>query len=191
MKVTVLSQDALMREGILCLLAHQSMFRIAGGIETVAVVGEILKDHSPNILLVDGASLSAKDWSAVKEAIKGTKVKVVAAISSDAKSPDAADITFTRTSGAGGMMQALRQAVGDTGLVVREATPYYGTYPRMLTPREFEVAQLIAQGMPNRKISQNLGLREQSIKNLVSTVMRKLDCENRVQVALRLTQKGK
>jgi len=29
-------------------------------------------------------------------------------------------------------------------------------------------------------------LREQSVKNLVSVVMRKLDCENRVQVALKL-----
>ncbi len=59
-----------------------------------------------------------------------------------------------------------------------------------LTRREFEVAQLVSKGMSNRKISQVTGLREQSIKNLVSVIMRKLHCENRVQVALKLTRVG-
>jgi DNA-binding NarL/FixJ family response regulator len=40
--------------------------------------------------------------------------------------------------------------------------------------------------MSNRRIAHVTGLREQSIKNLVSVVMRKLNCENRVQVALKL-----
>jgi DNA-binding NarL/FixJ family response regulator len=44
--------------------------------------------------------------------------------------------------------------------------------------------------MSNRKISQITGLREQSIKNLVSVIMRKLHCENRVQVALKLARVG-
>jgi DNA-binding NarL/FixJ family response regulator len=67
-----------------------------------------------------------------------------------------------------------------------EAQSIYGA-PRTLTKRELEVAQLVAQGMPNRRIASVLQLQEQSIKNLVSAVMRKLDCENRVQVALRLS----
>ncbi|HZH98315.1 MAG TPA: LuxR C-terminal-related transcriptional regulator [Fimbriimonadaceae bacterium] len=70
--------------------------------------------------------------------------------------------------------------------MVQEPMSVYGT-PRMLTKRELEVAQLVAQGMPNRRIAAVLQLQEQSIKNLVSSVMRKLDCENRVQVALRLS----
>jgi DNA-binding NarL/FixJ family response regulator len=49
---------------------------------------------------------------------------------------------------------------------------------------------MVAKGLPNRRIAQSLGLREQSVKNLVSTVMRKLDCENRVQVALKLAARS-
>jgi DNA-binding NarL/FixJ family response regulator len=55
-----------------------------------------------------------------------------------------------------------------------------------LTKREFEVAQFIAKGMSNRAIAETADLHEQSVKNLVSVVLRKLSCENRTQVALKL-----
>lgn len=55
-----------------------------------------------------------------------------------------------------------------------------------LTRREYEVAELVAKGMSNRTISEVSALREQSVKNLVSVIMRKLKCENRTQVALKL-----
>lgn len=58
-----------------------------------------------------------------------------------------------------------------------------------LTQREEEIARLVAQGMSNRQISENTGIGEQSVKNVVSAVMRKLRCDNRVQVALRLAQR--
>jgi DNA-binding NarL/FixJ family response regulator len=57
-----------------------------------------------------------------------------------------------------------------------------------LSAREYEVACLIAKGFTNQKIAETMALKEQSVKNLVSTVIRKLHCENRVQVALRLSR---
>lgn len=69
--------------------------------------------------------------------------------------------------------------------VVREAAAAYSAAPR-LTPREGSVASLLAQGHSNRTIAALTGLREQSVKNVVSGVMRKLGCRNRVQAALRL-----
>ena len=55
-----------------------------------------------------------------------------------------------------------------------------------LTRREYEVAQLVSQGMSNRKISEVTGLREQSIKNLVRVIMRKLNSQDRMSVASNL-----
>ncbi|MFI5386756.1 MAG: response regulator transcription factor, partial [Fimbriimonadales bacterium] len=57
-----------------------------------------------------------------------------------------------------------------------------------LSVREYEVASLIARGHPNHRIAEATGLKEESVKNLVSTVIRKLNCENRVQVALRISR---
>ncbi|HVT13493.1 MAG TPA: LuxR C-terminal-related transcriptional regulator [Fimbriimonadaceae bacterium] len=79
--------------------------------------------------------------------------------------------------------------------LVRPATRGRGR-PRMtthgfeLSNREYEVACLIAKGFTNQKIAETMALKEQSVKNLVSTVIRKLHCENRVQVALRLSRSG-
>jgi DNA-binding NarL/FixJ family response regulator len=58
--------------------------------------------------------------------------------------------------------------------------------PYGLAQREYEIASLIAKGHSNRRISEITGIQEQSVKNSVSTILRKLGCENRTQVALRL-----
>ena len=65
-----------------------------------------------------------------------------------------------------------------------------GSLPFDLSRRELECAQLVARGLSNRRIAELTGLREQSVKNVVSLAMRKLGVENRVQVALRLSQVG-
>jgi len=55
-----------------------------------------------------------------------------------------------------------------------------------LSAREHEIAELVAKGLSNKRISEIIGLREQSVKNMVSTIIRRLSCENRTQVALKL-----
>ncbi|HWP30762.1 MAG TPA: response regulator transcription factor [Fimbriimonadales bacterium] len=53
-----------------------------------------------------------------------------------------------------------------------------------LSPRENEIADHIAKGASNRDIAQELNLSEQSIKNIVSKILKKLGLTNRVQIAL-------
>jgi len=57
-----------------------------------------------------------------------------------------------------------------------------------LSARESEVVELVAKGLSNRKIAEMTSLQEQSVKNMVSTIMRRLNCENRTQLALLLTK---
>lgn len=192
MRVTVLSKDTLLREGLLSMLAHQTAFRVAGGTDSVASLPQTVRETHSDLVIVDGATLSPKDWGCVQDARdEGARVVVIASNSASRAEEEFADAVAERSGGSAALFQALRQASGSTaGTPVRETVPYYGSYPRMLTPREHEVAQMVAQGLPNRRIAQTLGLREQSIKNLVSTVMRKLDCENRVQVALKLASRS-
>jgi DNA-binding NarL/FixJ family response regulator len=53
-----------------------------------------------------------------------------------------------------------------------------------LTPREQDIAVGVSKGLSNREIAKAHKLAEQSVKNLVSAVMRKMKVTNRVQVAL-------
>lgn len=57
-----------------------------------------------------------------------------------------------------------------------------------ITGREMEVIQLVADGLSNRAIAEELGIREQTIKNHLARVMKKLDVNNRVELALLATR---
>lgn len=59
-----------------------------------------------------------------------------------------------------------------------------------LSPREAAIAKLVAKGWPNRRIAQQQRMLEQSVKNSLSQVYRKLGIENRVQLTL-LVASGK
>ncbi|TDB90700.1 hypothetical protein E1264_04290 [Actinomadura sp. KC216] len=52
-----------------------------------------------------------------------------------------------------------------------------------LTPREFEVARLVSQGLTNRAIGRRLGIAEWTVVNHLRKIMKKLDCSSRLLVA--------
>ncbi len=139
------------------------------------------------MLVVSADSVETKDWGQLTKFKEDTQAEVILLVANETsgQAMQVADSIVRRTQGASGLVEAARRHAGFP-VGVREALGNYNS-PRLLTRREMEVAQLVAQGMPNRRIASVLNLQEQSIKNLVSGIMRKLDCENRVQVALRLT----
>jgi DNA-binding NarL/FixJ family response regulator len=51
-----------------------------------------------------------------------------------------------------------------------------------LTAREGEVAALVAQGISNRHIAQELYLSERTIENHVSKILRKLELTSRTEI---------
>ncbi len=59
-----------------------------------------------------------------------------------------------------------------------------------LTPRELEVLELLARGLDNSEIARVLYLSQHTIKNHVSSILIKLQVENRVQAAVRAVRAG-
>jgi DNA-binding NarL/FixJ family response regulator len=53
-----------------------------------------------------------------------------------------------------------------------------------LTEREREVLRLLAQGKRNREIAEELFIAEKTVKNHVSNILWKLECNDRTQAAL-------
>ena len=54
-----------------------------------------------------------------------------------------------------------------------------------LTSRERQIVCILASGATNREIAARLGLREQTIKNQLSTIYGKLGLRNRLELAVR------
>lgn len=59
-----------------------------------------------------------------------------------------------------------------------------------LTPREFQVLELIAQGASNREIGEKLFISENTVKNHVTSIFRKLSVTDRTQAVLYALKKG-
>ncbi len=59
-----------------------------------------------------------------------------------------------------------------------------------LTARELDVLELVARGRPNRRIGQELGIAEKTVKTHVSNVLAKLGVDDRTQAALVAVREG-
>jgi DNA-binding NarL/FixJ family response regulator len=57
-----------------------------------------------------------------------------------------------------------------------------------LTPQQFRVLAMIAEGLLNKQIAYELGVSEATVKAHMTAIMRKLGCNNRTQVALAASQ---
>lgn len=60
---------------------------------------------------------------------------------------------------------------------------------KVLTPRQAQIARMVADGLTNRQIARSLGLSEWTVINHLRQVMQKLKCPSRVHVA-RLVQQA-
>jgi DNA-binding NarL/FixJ family response regulator len=60
----------------------------------------------------------------------------------------------------------------------------------VLTPRELEVVGLLAEGLPNRLISQRLGISEHTVKFHVNAILSKLGAHSRTEAVTRAARNG-
>jgi DNA-binding NarL/FixJ family response regulator len=59
-----------------------------------------------------------------------------------------------------------------------------------LSPREMEILRLITRGLSNKEIAYTLGISHQTVKNHMTSILRKLDVEDRTQAAVSALRRG-
>ena len=105
---------------------------------------------------------------------------------------------LSRDSGAANLNAALTAVA--QGLVVIDAElsaallPSGDTPPAVsvgeLTPREREVLQLLAEGLPNKVLAARLKISEHTVKFHVNSIMGKLGAQSRTEAVTRATRAG-
>jgi len=65
-----------------------------------------------------------------------------------------------------------------------------GEQLQALSLREMEVLSCITQGLSNKEIAQHLGISQQTVKNHVTSILKKLDVEDRTQAAIFALRRG-
>jgi DNA-binding NarL/FixJ family response regulator len=74
---------------------------------------------------------------------------------------------------------------------------YGGSSPGMtvgtstsLSPREMEILELVTRGISNKDIAQRLGISQQTVKNHMTAILRKLQVDDRTQAAIYALKHG-
>lgn len=159
---------------------------------------ELTRQHAADIIVTDAAMPGTDGLEVVRSCV--TQVPVLVLTTFD----DAKLVTRLLEAGAAGYLlkdvdpdalaAAIRAAVSG-GLVLdpriaRQARTSAGSRDglALLTRTERIVAGLVARGLNNTEIAEQLVLAEGTIKNHVSALLRKLDARDRTVLALRLAK---
>ena len=193
MRIALCCKEGLFCDALASLLGREGGFEVVSTVKSAPALINSAREHHAQVLVIDANRIEDNELQFILGA-KAFGDFVIVLLVSEIDQPRFADIPVDhiviREQGSASLFDTLNDLGGRvkqyTRPVVREGRKPYGKEDNALSRREYEVAQLVAKGMSNRRIAHVTGLREQSIKNLVSVVMRKLNCENRVQVALKL-----
>jgi len=210
-RVLVVDDHDLFRTGLAALLAAQSDIEVvaqaSGGRMGVRLADEL----EPDVILMDVRMPDLEGPEATREILDrhpSTRIVALTVVSDDE------DVASVVEAGACGFLAkdtpidnvvlAVRAAAnGVAWLSPRAAEVVLGRVRRdvpdeereselieELSPREREVLRLIARGMENAEIAQELGISPRTAKNHVSNILVKLGMPSRIQAAIYAVRRG-
>jgi DNA-binding NarL/FixJ family response regulator len=198
MRVLVVGDDPLARHGLTVLLAGERGLVVADERATAEVAAS---SEEADVALWDVGS-GTESLAALRDAVDAG-MPVVAVVSSGAQAAEA-----LRAGALGAVLRDAEPArligavlaVARGGLVVLDealrapllravpAAPV--ALPEPLTPREVEVLQLLALGLPNREIADRLGISDRTAKFHVASILGKLGASNRTEALAQAARLG-
>jgi DNA-binding NarL/FixJ family response regulator len=123
------------------------------------------------------------------------KAQAVAYISKDVTGPELVEIVRRVARGEHPINEALtsRPRVAEHVLQQFQELSFRSeteSFISPLTPREIEILEYIAQGFLNKQIAAELGISEQTIKNHVTSILRKLNANARTEAVVVAIKQG-
>jgi DNA-binding NarL/FixJ family response regulator len=206
--VLIVADDPLARAGLAAMLADQLGCIVVGHVAESAELLGSLDVYRPDVVLWDLGWDAASALPSLEETLERLSelgdagASVVALIPDDAYAIEAqtagARGLLLRDSGAESLVAALTAAA--QGLVVLDPSlansaqgsrdPSSPSLVEELTPRELEVLELLAEGLPNKVIARRLGISDHTVKFHVNAVLGKLGAQSRTEAVVRATRLG-
>ena len=201
LRILIVADDPLARAGLAMLLAGQADCAVVGQLSAEAVGSADLDIYHPDVILWDLGWDPVPNLDLMAELSNATP-PVVALLSVPTR---AAEVwaagprgLLPRDTVAAGLNAAL--AAVAQGLVVIDGDLSAALLPSGeqapatamgdLTPREQEVLQLLAEGLPNKAIASQLNISEHTVKFHVNAIMGKLGAQSRTEAVTRATRAG-
>jgi DNA-binding NarL/FixJ family response regulator len=213
-RVLVADDQRVVREGLAMLLGVLPDVEVVGsacdGIEAVAMAADLL----PDTVLMDLRMPRCDGVEAtrlLRERVPQTKVVVLTTYTDDRSVIDAlracARGYLTKDAGRAEICHALRQVLDNHAVIdpavhhhvldaiapgtpTRDRRPLSPSLPAGLTRREAEVLALIAAGMSNSEIADDLAISEGTVKSHINHLLAKIDARDRAQAVTFAYQHG-
>jgi DNA-binding NarL/FixJ family response regulator len=199
--VFILAENRLLREALTRLLSKKCDIRVAGACAFSPQIVEQVAEASPDVLLSDASAAALPDLQLIREvraAVPGLKVVMIGM--------EASRDTFLQAVRDGVVGYVLKDASAmEVAAAVRAVASDQAVCPpdlcltlfeyvaaeRMhfsfrlkpnlgLTRREQQLVQMIDRGLTNKEIAAHLNLSEQTVKNHIHRMLRKLGASNRL-----------
>ena len=196
MKVLVVDDDPLVTRSLKVLLAREADLHVVGTASDGARAVAFCERSQPDAVLMDIRMPDMDGIEAtrqIKQRWPGVRVVILTTFQDDENIRRAlqagADGYLLKSTPSTGMAQMLRATVAGTAVVDAAVLRRLSDAPRAplegLTPRENDVAELVAQGCSNREIAEHLFISEGTARNVLSVVLDKLGLRDRTQLAIR------
>ena len=201
--VMVVDDHPLLRRGICQLLTLDERYdlfaEVGSGVDALAAVA----DDEPDLILLD---LNMKGMSGLDTLNALRQEEVTSHIVILTVSDAAEDVRTLIQAGADGyllkdsepeqILDQVEQVITGKQVITERLQSYLqssgnedDSWWQELTPREQEIARLIAEGMSNKLLAEKLFISEGTVKVHVKNLLRKTDCRSRVELAVKVLQK--
>ncbi|HEV2387192.1 MAG TPA: response regulator transcription factor [Candidatus Acidoferrales bacterium] len=202
-RVVIADDHAIFREGLRKLLDAAGDITVVGeagtGEETIRMLGKV----KPDVLLLD-LRMPGKDGLGVLEEMNGESAQTRVILVTEGENQH--DVVRAVRLGARGvvwkqsasslLLKSIRKVhSGEVWLDNRMTAEVIDAFKKtsdsgvrrekpLLSPREREIVQLVAQGYRNREIAEKLFISEQTVKNHLHNIFDKLGVSDRLELAL-------
>lgn len=200
LRVLIAAADPLARAGLSALLSAERAYEVIGEIGIDPHDGAVPLSAAPDVILAD-LGRDAGTFGERLAALESFGVPVLVLLADRALGSVALAAGaqgYVRRDAAGERIAAALTAVA-AGLQVSEPVLHLPEEPverrteppiEDLTPREVEVLQLMADGLPNKAIARRLRISEHTVKFHVTAIMGKLDAHSRTEAVTRAARLG-
>jgi DNA-binding NarL/FixJ family response regulator len=203
-RILVVDDHPVVRGGLVAVLEDESEFQVVGAAGSAEEATALAERHAPEVVLLDLEMPGMDGVEAIPrlaDAAPAARVLVFTAYDTDErvfgairagargyllKGASAEEIArAVRVVHAGGSYLEPRVAAK---VMAQVGAP--GRATNVLSPREREVLQLVAEGLSNKQIARSLSITERTVKFHVSSILSKLGAGNRTEAVTLAAQQG-
>ena len=205
-RILIVDDQAIVRKGICALLAEVEDIQVVGEAGGGQEAVEQAKALEPDVILMDLVMPGMDGIEATRQIAQGegARVLVLTSFAGDDKVFPAIKAGalgyLLKDSEPADLLRAIRQvhsgepslesSIARRVLQEMQRLSKHPPTPDPLTDRELEVLRLVAKGLTNREVAEQLVVTEATVRSHVSNILGKLHLANRVQATLYALQEG-